>query len=434
MPNVSPPSKRIVLTTFGSLGDLHPYLALAIGLRDRGHLPVLATHGVYRAKVESEGIAFHAVAPDIADFGDEREFTRRAFATRGGIEFLVRKAVVEPFPRTYADLQAVVEAHQADLVIGHPLTFAARMVAEKRGVPWLSVALAPGSFLSAYDPFVFPQAAFISALQPAIGVAMFRGLLNLLTKVPYRWTKPVRDFRRTIGLPPSDADPLFDGQFSPYGTLALFASALGLPQPDWPAKATQTGFCFYDKLAAGSDLPPEAEEFLSTGDAPVVFTLGSAAVMDAGRFYEVSNAAARQLGCRAILLTGRDPRNIPASLPAGVIAIPYAPFSQLFPRCAVIVHQGGVGTTGQAMRSGRPQLVVPHGFDQPDNAHRIVQRGLGLPISRSGYHAGSVTRALSALLTGTGYAARAAEVGARIRGENGIAAACDAVESVLEVA
>jgi len=423
-------SKRILLTTFGSLGDLHPYLALAIGLRERGHIPLLATHGVYREKIESEGIAFHPVAPDLNEFGDEKSFTRKAFALHGGAQFLVKTVVAEPIRRTYASLEAATDAHRPDLFITHPLTFAAPLVAEKRGIPWLSVALAPGSMMSAHDPFVFPQAPFISRLQPVLGTVVFRKLLSALQRVGYHWTDAVRELRVEIGLPRSNADPLFAGA-SPTGTLALFSSVLGVPQPDWFPNTVQTGFCFYDKLSAGNGLSSELSAFLASGDAPIVFTLGSAAVMDAGNFFIESAEAARRVGARAILLTGKDPANIPASLPDGVIAVPYAPFSELFPHCAVLVHQGGVGTTGQSLRAGRLQLIVPHGFDQPDNADRCVRRGVARTVSRYRYTASTVARELAGLISDRSYAEHAAKLGAIVGRENGVATACDAIEATL---
>ena len=383
--------KRILLTTFGSLGDLHPYLALAIGLRERGFVPLLATHGVYREKIESEGIAFAPVAPDLNEFGDEKTFTRRAFALHGGAKYLIQTVVAEPIRRTYADLLAATEAHRPDLFITHPLTFAAPLIAEKRGLPYLSVALAPGSLMSAHDPFVFPQAPFISRLQPLLGAANFDKLLRLMLRVGYPWTNEVRRLRVEIGLPASNADPLFGAFGSPYGTLALFSSALGVPQPDWPVRTTQTGFCFYDKLSAGDTLAPELSAFLADGDAPIVFTLGSAAVMDAGAFYAESARAARMLGRRAILLTGKDPANIPADLPPGVAAVPYAPFGELFPRCAVLVHQGGrwnhgAGTSRRASATCRAARFRPTGQCRPHGAQRRRPHRVAVPVhgGRSG--------------------------------------------------
>src|SRR5262249_58506190 len=103
----------------------------------------------------------------------------------------------------------------------------------------------------------------------------------------------------------------------------------------------------------------------------VVFTLGGTAAMVAGPFFEHSIAAARRLGRRAVLVVGKGGRDRPASLPEGVAAFDYAPFSELFPRAAAVVHAGGIGTTGLAMRSGRPMLVVPHAHHQPHNAARL---------------------------------------------------------------
>src|SRR5262249_28459461 len=158
---------------------------------------------------------------------------------------------------------------------------------------------------------------------------------------------------------------------SPELTLAMFSPVLGGVQPDWPPNSQLTGFPFYDGLSAA--LNPKLAAFLDGGQPPIVFTLGSAAVMAAGEFYTESLRAAQRLGNRAILVTRRDPGNVPAGpLPDGVAVFEYAPFSALFPRAAAIVHQGGIGTTGQALRAGRPMLVVPFGFDQPDNADRVV--------------------------------------------------------------
>src|SRR5262245_27952102 len=148
------------------------------------------------------------------------------------------------------------------------------------------------------------------------------------------------------------------GQHSPALVLALFSKLLADKQPDWPPQTVITGFPFYDRDGEGG-MSPELSNFLDTGPPPVVFTLDSSAVVDAGPFYEHSVAAAKLLGRRAVLLVGKDPRNRPAALPAGIVAFAYAPYSELCPRAAAVVHEGGIGTTAQAMRSGRPMLVMP---------------------------------------------------------------------------
>jgi UDP:flavonoid glycosyltransferase YjiC (YdhE family) len=244
------------------------------------------------------------------------------------------------------------------------------------------------------------------------------------------WSDPIRELRAELGLPPG-ADPIFEGQHSPDLVLAMFSSLLGAPQPDWPPNTRVTGFPFYDRLDKGLALPPELAQYLDAGPPPIVFTLGSSAVMDAGDFYQQSAAAAVALGRRAVLLVGRQPANRwPESLPYGVVAFEYAPFSEIFPRAAVIVHQGGVGTTAQALRSGRPMLIVPFAHDQPDNAARAVRLGVARQISRGRYEASRVAAELRRLLDDPGSRDRAAQVGQSIQSEDGVSAACDAIDQV----
>jgi len=420
--------KKIVLTTFGSLGDLHPFIALGIELKRRGHRPVIATHEPYREKIEGEGIAFAPVRPDLAAAEERPEFMRKVMDLRRGPEFVVREIVMPNLRASYEDILAAAEG--ADLLVTHTLTFVSPVIAEKMGIPWAAVALSPLVFFSALDPSVLAPMPHLNRLR-VLGPGVYAALLRAGQKSVRSWSEPVRELRRELGLRKPAADPLFTGQFSPHLNLALFSHVFGEPQKDWPAKTVICGFAFHDRQGAGSGLPEELESYLSEGEPPIVFTLGSAAVMDAGLFFVESAKAAASLGRRAVLLIGRDPRNRLNSLPAGVQAFEYAPFSELFPRAAVNVHQGGVGTTGQALRAGKPMLVMPYSHDQPDNAYRIQRLGVGRAIPRVKYNAKSAAREINRLLTDRSCAERAAEVGREVRKEDGAATACDALESLL---
>lgn len=420
---------RIVLTTFGSLGDLHPYMAVALEWKRRGHDAVIATSELYRQRVESQGLEFAAVRPDLPDFADSHEMTRKVFDLRRGPEFMIREMLMPRQRESFDDLMRA--SGGADLVVSHPLTFAAPLVAQKRGIAWASSVLSPLSLLSAYDPPVMAPAPGLTRLR-WLGPRFIQSALWLIKKTLRSWTEPIRELRRDEGLPPSPLDPMFEGQFSPALNLAMFPSLLAAPQPDWPATTVVTGTPFYDGGGAASPLDPALRAFLESGPEPVVFTLGSAAVMDAKDFYTASAEAAAQVGCRAILLVGPDPRNLPPRpLPGGVITAEYAPFSQLFPHAAAIVHQGGIGTTAQAMRAGRPMLVMPFGFDQPDNAERVERLGIAKVIPRTRYTAARAAAALAPLLRDPALRARAAAVGRKVANEDGAVAACDALEGVL---
>jgi UDP:flavonoid glycosyltransferase YjiC (YdhE family) len=211
--------------------------------------------------------------------------------------------------------------------------------------------------------------------------------------------------------------------------LALYSELLADKQPDWPAHTVITGFPFYDG-SDGNTLSTELTQFLASGPPPIVFTLGTAVATDAGTFFEQSAAAANRLGRRAVLVL-KDPRNRPAVLPDSVIAVDYAPFTQLFPHAAAIVHHGGIGTTGLAMRSGRPMLVVPHAWDQPDNADRVVRLGVARMLWPNHYTADRAAHSLRELFKEPNYSASAANVADRMGAEHGTTTACDALEKML---
>ena len=406
----------------GLVRGLFPYLAIADELRARGHTPVVTSCPYYQGLVEREGFAFRPLRPDVRP--DDTTLIQHVMDARRGSEVIIRELVVPALRDSFADIAAAAEG--ADLVVSHPITFAAPLVAERRGLPWMATVLAPLSFFSLHDFPALPNAPQIvrlTRLTPWAG----RALMAMARRITRPWVAPVVALRAEFGLPPA-GDPLYEGQFSPHGNLALFSRAFGEVQPDWPARTTVTGFPFFNRAI---QMPPALTAFLEAGDPPIVFTLGSAAVNTAGTFYQESAAAMAALGGRAVLLVGPQPRNVPAGLAPTVMAVESAPHDQLFPRASIVVHQGGVGTTGQAIRGGRPQLVVPFAHDQPDNAFRVEQLGIGRVVYPKRYQAQRVARELRTLLDGRDYASRADAVGRQVRAEGGAAAAVDAMLAVL---
>jgi UDP:flavonoid glycosyltransferase YjiC (YdhE family) len=416
---VSVGKRRIILSTLGSLGDLHPVLGLALGLRSRGHEVALATSEFYRARIETAGLEFHPLRP-LAEPDDPR-MLRRVLDSRHGPEYLIRTVLLPHLSDMYEDLVRATE--RADFLISGEVVVAAPLVAERRRLPWASAILAPFSFFSAHDPSAIPFLPLAPLL--ANGPPVIQRLLRAAARhETLDWGQPVNELRRSLGLPTS-RHPLMDDRFSPFLNLALFSRVLGSPQPDWPGNTVQTGFVFHDApVAAAADTALDA--FLREGAPPVTLTLGSAAVMDPGLFFEEGLAAVRMLERRALLVMGKNPP--PANLPASVLALDYAPYSEVFPRSACIVHQGGVGTTAQALRAGVPQLVMPFAFDQPDNAARVVRLGAGESIHKRRFQAPRVAKLLAKLLDTSRYAITAREAARQLSLENGLASACDAVE------
>lgn len=417
--------KRVVIACWGSHGDLFPYIGLAIALKRRGLNPVIATNIGYRAEVEREGIEHAEAGPPIDPSApDAHEMYERVMDPVKGSEVIVRELLMPKLRETYEQLRAA--AAGADLLVSHPITYAAPIVAEQAGLPWLSTVLAPLSFFSAHDPAVLPAAPRLNDL-PVLGPWLAHTLLKLSRPTLRRWVKNVAELRAELGLAPG-GHPLLEGQFSPYGTLALFSRVLAQPQPDWPPKVTVTGTVFYN---GPEPLSNGLEAFLDAGEPPVVFTLGTSAVGAAGRFYEESAAAAAKLGVRAVLLTGGFERNRPRGLPPTMLAVDHAPHQLLFPRASVVVHQCGAGTTAQALRAGRPTLLVPHSHDQFDNARRVRKLGVARTLFPGQYRAERVARELDALLNDLRYRERAAAVAIVVREERGAETAATVIERLL---
>jgi UDP:flavonoid glycosyltransferase YjiC (YdhE family) len=424
----APNGPRIVITTLGSLGDLHPYLALALGSRARGHDVVVATGECYRRRIEALSLGFAAIRPN-CDWVADPHVMRRITHPRQGLQRIIREVLLPVLPQTYEDTLAAADG--ADLLVAMQANCAASLVAEKKGIPWASAMHLPIALASAYDPPVLPGFAGLCEALRFLGPAFWKPLGSFLKWTTKGLAKPYCELREAIGLPAAVGNPVIDGQ-SPLLHLALFSPRIMDKQPDWPPQTVVTGFLWYDGAGAGG-LPAELDRFLDAGPPPIVFTLGTAIAEDAGArgFFETSAAAAKALGRRAVLMLNQ-PHNRPRQLPDGVVAFDYAPFSELFPRAAAIVHHGGIGTTGLAMRSGRPMLVMPCAWDQPDNAARVARLGIARTIAWHSYTPDRVAAELHRLLDDPTFAQRASEVGGQVRQEDGVGVACDALLGLLQ--
>ena len=420
---------RIVLSNIGTLGDTNPLIALALELKRRGHTPVMALPAVYESRIRPLGLEFHAVRPDIDP--NNTLLVEMIYDIKNGTERGLRDFLFPSLRQTYDDLlDAATKPARADLLLLGELNYAGPIVAEITGIPWASYVLAPLSFFSAFDPPVlppYPRLARADRFVPGFG----RVIKRVARFISRKWPEPIYELRRSLGLP-KGANPLFDAKHSPNLVLALFSRVLGVEQKDWPANTLITGFCYYDADAGNQALPPQLEKFMKEGPPPVVFTLGSAAVLAAGNFYEVSAKAAIRLGLRAVLLIGSDPRNqLKTKLPESICVAEYAPYSGLFNSASMVVHQGGVGTTAQCLRAGKPMLIVPFSHDQPDNARRMLRLKVGRIIQRGNYTPFRVARRLKKMFATPLLAKRAESVARRLAKEDGVRTACDALEELF---
>ena len=416
--------KKIVLSTFGSSGDINPFIAIALELQSRGHKPVVATMEFYREKISDVGLEFAAVRPNIPGPKEQDpELMNQIMHPRTGPKFLIEEVIFSAVRESYEDLLRA--SADADLLVTHPAAPAGPLVGYKTGVPWVSTVLAPMSFFSHYDPPVPPYWQWTDKLR-VLGpgfIKIFHGVMKAAFKA-----QKVTALRDELSIP-DYGNPVFEGQHSPSLVLALFSELFGPRQPDWPKQARHTGFCIYE---ARHEQPMSAElsDFLESGSPPIVFTLGSSAVWVARDFFNESIAAAQKLKRRAVLLVG-DERNLPDVLPPDVISVDYAPYHVLLPRSCAVVHHGGVGTTSHGLLAGLPTLIVPFAFDQSDNAEHARRLGTSRTLYRKKYNASSAAHELCKLLDDSGYAQRARYVSEKLKQENGASRAADLIEQVM---
>jgi rhamnosyltransferase subunit B len=392
-------SRRILLATFGSYGDLNPFIGLAKELNERGYMAVLASNEEWRNHVENAGIEFRSVRPGWDVNLDPNHYE----------QYLCTNGVFIDFRGSYEDLLRA--SRDADALVTLTLVTAGPLVARKIGLPWISVVLEPLSFFSQCERLLMPDGlSFPHMKQLALPFA-----------------EPVHSLRAELGLP-TGLDPFLEEYLTADLVLALFSRFLGARQADWPQNSVVTGFVKYDQVSETSDLPAVLQSFLESGEPPLVFTISSDAVnspMD--NFYFESISSARALGRRAVLLG----LSLNQSGDKNILCIDRAPFSRVFPHAAAVVHHGGVGTTAIALRAGSPMLVVPGSFAQPDTAARLVRLGVARAVPRSLFSAPVVVPELWKLLANPIYRHRANAIAGSIATEDGARVACDAIERTL---
>lgn len=409
---------KFLIVAAGSHGDVLPFISLGRELQDRGHEVRLFASGAFAAMAAEAGLPF----AEVMSSAEYRRFVadRDAVDPRKGMALLAQ-AVIGTQRHCLALLERECELGRT-LVIGSSLAWAARLLGELKHVPVATVHLAPSWFRSNHRaPSIGPLGhlehapAFVKRL---IWRGMDRRFLDPL------FTAPFNVIRAELGLPP--VSRVFDHWMHTADmTLGLFPAWFAPPQPDWPAGLRLTGFPLYDH---GQDrrLPADVERFLDGGEPPVAFTAGTANTSSQA-FFETSIRACQLSGRRGLLLT-QDATQLPAELPPGIAHFGYVPFKALLPRLGAFVHHGGIGTTSQALLAGVPQLVRPMGFDQFDNARRVMALGVARQLLPRHYRPAAVANALGELTTKPSIRARCDELAKSVSdGKPGITEAVDAL-------
>ena len=319
---------HFIVTSNGSYGDVYPLFGLAHALAGRGHEVTLVSNERYAplaGDLEFVVGSSDAALEETIDLFD----VSSAFSSAGALLHGLLVGPMREFHRAIVDEIRPGES----AIVAFPLVLGARLAHDQLGVPFVSCQLAPSAFRSVLDP---PRTTAMA--QPTwMPGFMLRGLFGLLDRMVDRWTKAdVNAYRAELGLAP--ARGILSWMDSPQKVLGLFPDWFGAPQDDWPAHVEATAFPQFD-AAAARPMDESLSRFLDAGPPPIVLTAGSPA-KGVGGFYRHAADACERLGRRGVLVT-RYADDVPRELPDGVVHASYAPFSDLLPRAAALVHHGG---------------------------------------------------------------------------------------------
>jgi UDP:flavonoid glycosyltransferase YjiC (YdhE family) len=377
---------NVILTSFGSSGDINPFLAVGSALKSRGHQVSFISNEFYKAVIEEHGLKFYQV-------GTKEEYIRTAqsehmFHPDKAFRFIVRELIIK-YQRDY---YYAIENIRTDksIVISQSISPGPRIAHEKLSIPLISLNLQPFTFWSVFNPPVF-SGFFLPSYLP---YKVKKYILEMVDKhyIDKQYAPEINRFLSDLGLP-SQQNFFSRWMYSPQLIIGAFPGWFGQPSPDWPRNTRLSGFIM---LNNDDELPPPLEQFLEAGEPPLVFTAGSA-MQHVESFFETAIAVTKALNRRAIFITSYSGQ-IPHYKEDCCFVCNSVPYQKLFPRVEAVIHHGGIGTIAHVIAAGKPQLVVPFAHDQPDNASRVERLGLGITVPSGKFHPGLVIYKLNDLL------------------------------------
>jgi len=383
---------KAVLASLGTTGDFEPMLALAIGMRDRGHHPILATSPDFAGRARQHGVPFVPIGPAVESLG-----LRQSLQAILALESLAEQAramiaCIVPFvPRMVTELEDACA--NADVLVCLPFQLAGYMSHERTGIPYVAWSFSPFGTMP--------------------GMRATRSTSDL-----------INECRLSLGLK-ARSDPFTEATL--LSRLALFATSRHVVRPprNWPSHYHLTGYFFLNE-AWQPDV--ELSAFIESGPRPIVVTFGSMQHPNPIAVSRLVLDAIDRVGCRAIVQRGWSGLESVRPSPRVHLTTSFIPHGRLFDHAACVVHHGGAGTTAAALRAGVRSVIVPHALDQFLWAELMQTAGAAtsvIPVSQLSVErlADAIDNALSSSDE------RLAGLSGRVRAEDGIDRAIALIEN-----
>ncbi len=421
---------KILITTYGTLGDVQPYVALGIGLMKSGHQVVLGTSERFREFVEGHGLTFEPMDDGLLAIIDT-DLGRSALENTTNLFDVAKQNMklgkqLKPLQRAQLrETWELAKRVEPDFMLYHPKTGAAPHAAEKLGIGCVLVTPIPMLVPTSEWPFPVLPGLKLGGWYNRLSYTIITSLIGIFLG------KYIRDCRHDIGLKPlTKFDLLRNGDGQDIPVIHIVSEAV-LPRPgDWPVSAHMTGYCFLDSEKKWNP-SAELQDFLDAGPPPVYVGFGSMAGRNPQQLAKTVIEALQRAEVRGIIATGWGGLN-PETFPDSIIQIESVPHEWLFPQVSAVVHHGGAGTTAAGLRSGTPSVIVPFFGDQPFWGGLVHSLGVGTkPIPKKKLTAGQLATAITEAISNPDLLENAEEIGKKIRQENGVGNAVDVIEKIM---
>ncbi|MBE0688281.1 MAG: glycosyltransferase family 1 protein [Anaerolineaceae bacterium] len=408
-----------MILTYGTRGDVEPFVALGVGLIQVGYSVRLVGPQAFSALVEDHGLEFQAIQSNSEELG-------QVLADRAGRNWIkmITRMTEHVFPLAKSALGVIEHASiGADLIIhSFLMTDAGHIMAKKLGIPDISAQ---------FFPVFLPTKEF-----PAVGLPdlpfgkLYRFGSHALSTATFRYGPRIIYKRLKKSAPelPDLAPWLLTGPVEDQTPILFAYSRFVLPFPEnWPKNAHITGY-WQLPVPSGWEPPADLVNFLENGTPPIYFSPGSMQSKKASQLLNLVIRAAVKSGVRVVL--GVSPAEIPEEMQGeNVICANDVPHAWLFPRVAFILHHGGAGTCGSALSAGVPNTAIPYSVDQFFWAKRLAQAGVG-PSAPDARHLTEkdLTELIQDGIGNPKYRGKAINLVQKIRQEDGLSNALDIIQ------
>jgi len=417
---------RIVIIAPGSRGDVEPYVALGKGLKKAGHEIRLVSHVNFTELVNSQGLEFWPIDVDVQGIAQSEEMR----ANLGGGNFLkvMSQMAKEAELGALHGVRVGMSACQGmDLILtGLAGLYIGLALAEKFELPLVQAYYIPFTPTRLYPSFLLPP------IPIRLGGSLNRLTYHLARQVMWQGFRSADNKVRQKELNIPSAP--FWGPYNSKSTrdnpiLYGFSPSVIPPPPDWDDNIHITGYWFLEPDENWTP-PQPLVDFLKAGPPPIYVGFGSMSNSKPEETTRLVLSALAATNQRGILLAGWGGMHM-GDLPSTVFAVDSFPFSWLFPRMAAVVHHGGAGTTAAGLRAGVPSIVVPFFGDQPFWGSRVAELGVGpAPIPLRKLSVERLSQAINTAVSDIAMRQRSAELGAKIRAEDGIVRAVSLIDQL----